>query len=576
MRVQLLGTGSADGWPNAFCTCASCLTAQQRGQWRGPTSALVDDRILLDCGPETPRSALRHAGGLQGVSHILITHDHPDHSAPMALLARAWAGRTEPLTVVGPEAVIASWCLWSAPSDPVQWQVVLPGDTIDAGGYTVRVLAAAHGATDTAVVYDLTSPGGERLLYATDTGPLPRSTIAAAADASYDLVLLEATFGDRAGPGSPTGEDHLDLSSFADQLVRLRGARAVDRHTQLAAVHLSHHSPADLRPRLAAWGVSVVDDGHAFALDRTATRYRPAHAAVDRSTGDADDRRRTLVLGGVRSGKSTTAERLFAADAQVTYVATGYPADDDPEWAGRVARHQARRPAHWTTLETTDVGAALRAADGPVIIDCLGMWLTAVLTQCGAWEQAPHWEEAVEGHLDALVEAWHAVRVPVVAVSNEVGAGVVPATWSGRLFRDQLGRLNTRLAAASERVLLVVAGRALDLTASPPPARHGEVAADGATDLVDPRSSAPEPPAYRLHAAPSAAPAAAPPAAPPHATPQAPHPVPTALVPPAGPLSLRSVDTAVQPAVPAHPRIDLTRLDVASAVEPEDIEQDTA
>ena len=79
MKVQLLGTGSADGWPNAFCRCAACRSATTV---RSPTCALVDDTLLLDCGPETPRAALRNAGGLHGVTHLLITHDHPDHSAP--------------------------------------------------------------------------------------------------------------------------------------------------------------------------------------------------------------------------------------------------------------------------------------------------------------------------------------------------------------------------------------------------------------------------------------------------------------------------------------------------------------
>jgi hypothetical protein len=97
------------------------------------------------------------------------------------------------------------------------------------------------------------------------------------------------------------------------------------------------------------------------------------------------------------------------------------------------------------------------------------MWLTSVMSQCGAWDDAPGWQSALDRRVDALVEAWHGVQVPVVAVSNEVGSGVVPGTRSGRLFRDQLGRLNTRISAASERVLLVVAGRALDLTAVPTP-----------------------------------------------------------------------------------------------------------
>ncbi|WP_426560988.1 bifunctional adenosylcobinamide kinase/adenosylcobinamide-phosphate guanylyltransferase [Angustibacter sp. McL0619] len=506
MRVRLLGTGSADGWPNAFCECASCLAALHSQQFRGPTSALVDGRILLDCGPETPRAALRHEGGLQHVTHILITHDHPDHSAPMALLSRAWAGRTEPLTVVGPQSVIASWCLWTSPEDPVRWQAVLPGDVLDAGGYTVRVLAAAHGQEE-AVVYDVCGPGGERMLYATDTGPLPEQTIAATTDAEYDLVLLEATFGDRRGPQAPSGTDHLDLSTFADQMVRLRGARALTRASRIAAVHLSHHSPPDLRPRLGAWGVQVVDDGHAFALDRVAARARvqaerTATAGVGGSRGPvdtttwSDEPRRTLVLGGVRSGKSLLAEQLFAADAQVTYVATGYvPDGHDDEWSQRVARHRARRPTHWSTLETTDLGAVLRGASGPVIIDCLGMWMNSVLSRCGAWDEAPGWQQAVDQHLDSFVEAWHAVTVPVVAVTNEVGSGVVPGTWSGRVFRDQLGRLNTRISTASERVLLVVAGRVLDLAAlSAPSAAAAQPVLDTATEAAAQHGTEPEDP----------------------------------------------------------------------------------
>lgn len=482
MRVRLLGTGSADGWPNAFCDCASCLAAHRSGRLRSPTSALVDGRLLLDCGPETPRAALRHDDGLRDVRHLLITHDHPDHSAPMALLARAWAGRTEPLTVIGPADVIAGWSSWAGPRDPVRWQVVLPGDVLQAGEYAVRVLPAAHGDME-GVMYDVTGPDGSRLLYATDTGPLPSETIEATSGAAYDLVLLEATFGDRFGPGNPAGTDHLDLVSFANQLVRLRAVGAVTSTTEVVPVHLSHHSPPDLAQRLQGWGGRLVDDGHEFRIERSrpVTRSGPAAWRSGRSAPPTDGQattdmpqanglhptglhRRTLVLGGARSGKSRAAEQLLAAGPPVTYVATGFvPDGSDGEWSERVARHRARRPAHWTTVETTDIGAVLRGAQGPVLVDCIGMWLTNVMTQCGAWRNAPDWRESVEQHITALVDAWHATRVPVVAVTNEVGSGVVPGTTSGRLFRDHLGVVNTRLSLASERVMLVVAGRSMDL-----------------------------------------------------------------------------------------------------------------
>lgn len=176
------------------------------------------------------------------------------------------------------------------------------------------------------------------------------------------------------------------------------------------------------------------------------------------------DEGKVLVLGGVRSGKSRHAERLVAHYPHLVYVAPGLPAgDDDPEWAARVAAHQARRPSHWKTVETTDLAGTLRKATEPLLIDCLGTWLSRVLEDVGAWQQKPGWEHRLDDRLEDFLAAWAAARVPVVAVSNEVGSGVVPATSSGRLFRDVLGALNNRVSADADRVVLVVAGRALDL-----------------------------------------------------------------------------------------------------------------
>jgi adenosylcobinamide kinase / adenosylcobinamide-phosphate guanylyltransferase len=462
MRIRLLGTGSADGWPNAFCSCAACASALDRGQLRAPTAALVDERLLLDCGPEAPRSALRCGESLAGVTHVLVTHDHPDHSAPMALLSRRWAGRTEPLTVVGPASVVTSWRRWAGPGDG-EFVTVSPGDEVSAAGYRVRVLEAAHQVWERgdAVLYDITAPDGGRLLYATDTGPLPGHTRRAVAGVAYDVVLVEATFGDRAGPGHPGRDghrDHLDLADLRDELAGLRASGAVTGRTDVVAVHLSHHSPPDLADQLSALGARAVDDGTLLVVPGPDV----GEPALPRP-------HRTLVLGGVRSGKSHVAERLLAGAPSITYVATGpLPSPGDPEWAERVRRHRARRPSHWTTVETTDLPGALRRASTPVLVDCLGTWLASVLDDAGAWSKEPDgaeplWRERFDQVVDDLVEAWHAAVVPIVAVSNQVGSGVVPATASGRLFADELGRLNTRLSLASERVLLVVAGRAIDI-----------------------------------------------------------------------------------------------------------------
>jgi adenosylcobinamide kinase / adenosylcobinamide-phosphate guanylyltransferase len=170
---------------------------------------------------------------------------------------------------------------------------------------------------------------------------------------------------------------------------------------------------------------------------------------------------RVLILGGARSGKSVTAERLLSGRDQVDYVATGpLPDAADPEWAERVLLHQQRRPAHWTTVETLELERVLTGArsDAPVLVDCLSTWLAGVMAESGLWGGATGAGKRVAERVDGLVDAWRSTRRHVVAVSNEVGSGVVPATASGVRFRDELGVLNTRIAAECERVWLCTAG----------------------------------------------------------------------------------------------------------------------
>ncbi|MFL6078070.1 MAG: bifunctional adenosylcobinamide kinase/adenosylcobinamide-phosphate guanylyltransferase [Mycobacteriales bacterium] len=172
---------------------------------------------------------------------------------------------------------------------------------------------------------------------------------------------------------------------------------------------------------------------------------------------------RTLVLGGARSGKSALAEERLAGAGQVDYAAPGPAPDagDNPEWAARVRAHQARRPAGWRTWETLDLEPLLTAGTAvPLLVDCLSTWLAGVMDACGVWAERPGADDALAARTGDLVAAWRAATRPVVAVSNEVGSGVVPATASGRRYRDELGRLNARVAAECERVLLVTAGLA--------------------------------------------------------------------------------------------------------------------
>ncbi len=324
------------------------------------------------------------------------------------------------------------------------------------GDYDVRVVAAAHG--ESTVLYDVSAPSGGRVLYATDTGPLPDATVEAVRDAAFDVVLLEQTFGDFVTHGT----DHLDLGTFPEQVRRLRSVGAVHGATDVVAVHLSHHNPptAELTRRLAAWGARVVEDGTVLGPPR-GTSY--VSRVIDHQTNDVPRPTiRTLVIGGARSGKSREAERLLAAEEAVTYVATAYPADHDDEWSERVRLHRDARPAHWTTLETLDLVPLLETDGEPLLVDCLTLWLTRVMDRHDAWDDAT-WaataEKAVAEEVDGLVAAWRMTSRRVVAVTNEVGQGVVPDTASGRRFRDVMGRLNAAVAAHTEDVRWCVAGR---------------------------------------------------------------------------------------------------------------------
>ncbi|MBV9844456.1 MAG: bifunctional adenosylcobinamide kinase/adenosylcobinamide-phosphate guanylyltransferase [Kutzneria sp.] len=169
---------------------------------------------------------------------------------------------------------------------------------------------------------------------------------------------------------------------------------------------------------------------------------------------------RTLVLGGARSGKSAHAEGLVAAGDEVTYVATGRRNPADKAWEARIAAHVLRRPSSWRTVETTDLVSVFADTEGTLVVDDIATWLTCVLDDTNAWdgELAP-----VRRRVDELVDAVCCCPNRIVLVSAEVGLGVVPSTRSGRLFRDELGALNARLAEVCHEVLLLVTGIPLRL-----------------------------------------------------------------------------------------------------------------
>ncbi|MDQ0842272.1 bifunctional adenosylcobinamide kinase/adenosylcobinamide-phosphate guanylyltransferase [Streptomyces sp. V1I6] len=295
-------------------------------------------------------------------------------------------------------------------------------------GHRVRALPTDNPGTG----YEVTSPDGDRLLYL-PPGAAPAGL--AEGRAAYEMVVADVV-------GRP------------DAIARLRASGAIGATTDVLAVHLDHDAQGgpELTRRLAAAGARAVPDGTTLIVGEY-------HAVPDVP-------RRTLVTGGARSGKSLEAERRLEAFPDVLYVATGGAREGDAEWAARVHAHRERRPGSWRTTETCDLVPLLEAEGPPLLIDCLSLWLTDAMDKTGAWDDerwAAEGERALRERVGELVAAVRTTARTVVAVTNEVGSGVVPATASGRRFRDELGRLNAAFADECEHVLLVVAGQALVL-----------------------------------------------------------------------------------------------------------------
>jgi len=413
------GTGGARGWPEDGCRCASCMRARSAGLRRAPGGVIVDGWLEV-----VPGQPFQPGTGPSATSALRIER--------------------------------------------------LPGGL------------------------DITGSAGGRLLLAAGPGEVPDPP---AGTRPYDIALL-------------------DLLASPPQLGQLRASGLVGPGTAVVALYTDHRisSEQEMARRCAMWAAEQGRDGQLITTGSAASAGQaapvlagPVLAAPVLATpvlATPVRPHRTLIIGGARSGKSTEAELRLAAEPQVTYLAAGpFPPTADPaphshgtdprtpgndeswtgpdgepdaEWTRRVAVHRARRPRWWRTVESLDIAGPLHEETGALLIDGIGTWLAAVMDEAGLWaderpvaraarqgyltaEAWPDPEEVVRARIDELIAAWRQTRALVVAVTDQVGSGLVPAYPAGRVFRDQLGWLNQRLAAESELNLQVTAGRVTTL-----------------------------------------------------------------------------------------------------------------
>ena len=267
MRLQLLGTGAAEGWPSPFCTCAACEEARRRGgaNIRTRSGALLDDDFKIDFCPDTLVQMQLRGRNLAKIKTLVFTHQHSDHIAPDEL---QWAAK--PFTNTPPETPIAVYAnkealqiLQNKFPEPQKrnlafHQLNVLQEITTAQGDTILPLPADH--VEGAFVLRL-QRGGKTIFYGHDSGLYPLETLDALSDGvQLDIALFDCTNG--GAPSSNRG--HMGINGVAQMTNELRARGAITDSTRLIATHFSHNGGLGHEELVRAFlphGIEVAFDG---------------------------------------------------------------------------------------------------------------------------------------------------------------------------------------------------------------------------------------------------------------------------------------------------------------------------
>lgn len=257
MRLTFLGTAASEGYPNAFCACANCQTARERGgrDIRHRSSALIDGELLIDLGPDLQSASAALGVPLTGIRYAVQTHEHIDH-----LEAGNFFSRSDMVGV--PNKVSMEWLATAGAIDRasrlfdgfkgvetfedaavqdrfnVRPVAVAPYEERQLGPYRVFAVPANHAANIQPLLWAI-ERDGRSLFYATDTTTLPDEVWVALAERGwrFDVIAMDHTFGE-----SDRASSHLNAAAFRAHLATMRDHGLLADDARIYATHLAHHS----------------------------------------------------------------------------------------------------------------------------------------------------------------------------------------------------------------------------------------------------------------------------------------------------------------------------------------------
>jgi phosphoribosyl 1,2-cyclic phosphate phosphodiesterase len=271
MKLTILGSAAAEAIPNPFCRCRVCETARREGgvEVKARASALLDDAVLFDLGPDLLASANREGLYLGELKALLLTHRHADHWLVQNLHWRQPTFAPTPmaqLAIYGPKDAMRDLTPDAAEAAQFTYQAVAAGDRWSVDDYQITAIPATHGGGELEPLLYVVEREGRRVFYATDTAPLK--------DAAWrllrpmgpmDVIMLDATSGHRSG-----GEAHHGMAQFLETRARMLQEGLIrEGRTNLVAYHFSHNGGLTHREAVEAYGrhdVAVAYDGMVLTI----------------------------------------------------------------------------------------------------------------------------------------------------------------------------------------------------------------------------------------------------------------------------------------------------------------------